>query len=74
MRHCIQYALVGGRTVYNTEHTTDEQLAGGDTCAVHRFNRCPLCEEWTTYNGKLREDVRCPAVAKELITARKAVG
>lgn len=67
--HCLQYAVVGGiHTVMHTDGRSDQEITHflGHSGAIDRFDRCPLCEEWTYFNGKLRSGMGCPAVQGEV--------
>ena len=70
MKHCLQYAIVDTSPeyeVYNTEKLSDEEIIKkvpwfAKSSNVSRFNRCPICEVWTTSGGKIRQDINCPAI------------
>lgn len=69
MKHCVQYAFVGMNVCYDTENLSDSEirakmdskLLGTPGGRIERFDRCPVCEEWTRLNGKMRR-IDCPAV------------
>jgi hypothetical protein len=70
--HMVQYALVGPHSIFigQTENLTDEQIRERASriqfvptdATIERYNRCVECEEWTTFKGKLRKNLDCPAV------------
>lgn len=84
MNHCIQYATVGDLEeiiIFGTEHLSDDQIKERVIkqmkelpypCTIHRYDRCPECETWTTCLGKLRTELKktCPAVKRELAKKR----
>jgi hypothetical protein len=39
-RHPIQYGFLGKLMIVNTENVVDERM-------TERFNRCPVCEQWS---------------------------
>lgn len=80
--HMTQYAFAGDVLVHQTRGVSDEQVrerAAGLRMAgraracgpVERYDRCPVCQAWTTYRGKLRPGIGCPAVRAAL--AREVV-
>lgn len=74
MKHCLQYAGVGGPGwttifIHGTELMSDEEIRTqyktitrrNHNPTIERLNRCPLCESWIMLDGKLR-NIDCPAV------------
>ena len=78
MKHTTQYAVVGtrGNVAFDSALLSDaecrQKAHGRAKDTVERFNRCPVCEEWTTHGGVLRTDLECPAVLVALGGVRPA--
>jgi len=70
IKHCTQYSICGGVTIFGTARLSDGEVRAAAkrdlVNSVERFDRCPVCEEWTTIGGQLRSDVDCPAVIAEI--------
>ena len=69
--HCIQYAMVGESVVHDTDIMSGDEISALlprslRNVSVHRYYRCPMCEEGTTIAGRLREEMDCPAVRKRM--------
>jgi hypothetical protein len=70
--HMVQYCLVGDSAAFvgRTERLTDAEVRAAASCpataSVERFNRCPVCEAWTTEAGRLRREIDCPAIQSVL--------
>lgn len=62
--HCIQYAFVGDKLVYDTGALTDGEVQrrAHRQGVVERYDRCPECQCWTY--GKPCRVMRAKEVAK----------
>lgn len=74
VQYAVVRSLPGFPIVLGTDNMENQEIleeararAGGSEglviieSGVGRYNRCPECEQWTTYQGRVR-DLPCPAV------------
>ena len=68
-KHCIEYATLGKKIVFGTEGMTNAEIRESIGINKHsrfpqliRLSRCPVCNEWTKFGNRVRQDIDCPAV------------